>query len=441
MDVDVSRDPLRLLVATLLFLTVSRAHQHFGWLGALQPADLLTAGALVFAVINRKSLAMGNVNSTWFPKAMAGLALLAVLSVPFALSMGTAGSFVLDVLIKVFIFVGLVLVTVRHPGDLKLYLWSFVLACGFLVYLSVFVFSLRQTGGVSRLGSMYTYDANGLGLVLSTGLPICLILLQNSAKRGKVLSTLILLGIGVSLARSGSRGGFLGLLAVGIMLLIVIRGVSIPKRLGFVGIVAAGLFIAAPQGYWQQMETLTEPTEDYNWTDPYGRKAVAERGIGYMWDNPVTGVGVGNFPRAEGLVAEVSQERKAASQGYRWTAAHNSFVQVGGELGIPGLLLFCTLVFGGAISMYRLRKRLPPGWRSAGGTPGLLYDLALYLPVSFIGFAVTAFFLSFAYSSIIYLLCVFAACTLIGVRQVYRQQSVQGTRDPRSPPLPWRQAS
>ena len=417
-DRKLSRDPLRLLVAVLIFLTVSRAHQHYGWLGALQPADFLFVGALGLALVKRRTLSLGNLTATWHVKALGGLGVLAVLSVPFALSMGTAGSFVVEVLFKVFASMALILVTMRHPGDLKLYLWSYVLACGFLVYLSVSVFSLQQTGGMYRLGSLYMYDANGLGLVLSTGLPLCLVLFQNSAKVGKITSGLILLGIGVSLARSGSRGGFLGLLAVGIMLLIVIRGISIPKRIGFVGVVAAGLFLAAPQGYWNQMETLTEPTEDYNWTSPYGRKAVAKRGLGYMLDNPVTGVGVGNFPRAEGLLAEVSQQRKAAGQGYRWTAAHNSYVQIGAELGIPGLILYCVLLFGGAWGLYRLRKRLPRGWRSAGGTPGLLYDLALYLPVSYVGFAVTATFLSFAYHSIFYLLTIFAVGTYLGVRQI-----------------------
>lgn len=441
MDVEISRDPLRLVVAGLIFMTVSRAHQHYGWLGAIHPADLLFAGAIGIALIKGRTLSLGHLTATWHAKAIWGLGALAVLSVPFALSMGTAGSFVIDVLIKVFLFLALILVTMRHPGDLKLYLWSYVLACGFLVYLSVSVFSLSQTGGMSRLSGLYMYDANGLGLVLSTGLPLCLVLFQNSAKLGKITSGLILLGIGVSLARSGSRGGFLGLLAVGIMLLIVIRGVSIPKRVGFVGVVAAGLFLAAPQGYWQQMETLTEPTEDYNWTSPYGRKQVAKRGMGYMLDNPVTGVGVGNFPRAEGLLAEVSQQRKMAGQGYRWTAAHNTYVQIGAELGLPGLILYGVLLFGGAFGLYRLRKRLPQAWRSAGGTPGLLYDLALYLPVSYVGFAVTATFLSFAYHSIFYLLTTFAVGTYLGVRQIARHYAAERAVPVRVTDQRWRRAS
>lgn len=440
-QVEISRDPLRLLVAGLIFITVSRAHQHFGWLGALHPGDLLFFGAAAYAIFDRKAVSLSNLTSTWPPKVVMGLWLLGAVSVPFALSVTSSGNFLVYVYLKVLLFFTVVLVSIRHPGDLKLFLWSYALACGFLVYLSVFAFDLRQTGGMSRLSSLHMYDANGLGLVLSTGLPLCVVLFQNSSGVGKITSALLLLGIGVSLARSGSRGGFLGLLAVGLALLIVVRGVSVSERVGFVGVVAAGLFLASPQGYWQQMKTLTEPTEDYNWTSPYGRKAVAERGLGYMLDNPATGVGIGNFPRAEGLLAEVSQSRKATGRGYRWTAAHNSYIQVAGELGIPGLLLFCTLVVGGGVGMYRLRRRLPRGWRSAGGAPGLVYDLALYLPVSFVGFAVTATFLSFAYHSIIYLLAIFASATYLAARQVAsRESAVRDTvRDADRPP--WRRAS
>mgnify|MGYP006286095829 CR=1 FL=1 len=422
-ELEVSRDPLRLMVAALIFLTVSRAHQHFAWIGALQPLELLFLGSAGYAVFGDRAVSLENLTSYWPPRVVMGLGAVAALSVPFAISAPAAGSFFINAYLKVLLVFFLTVVAVRHPGDLKLFVWSYVLACGFLVFLSVFVFGLSQSGGMARLGGLYTYDSNGLGLVLSTGLPLCVVLFQNSGRHGKIAAALILLGIGVSLARSGSRGGFLGLLAVGIMLLIVVRGVSVAKRVGFVGVVVAGLFLASPQGYWEQMQTLTEPTEDYNWTSPYGRKAVAERGLSYMLDNPATGVGVGNFPRAEGVLSEIAQQRQATGQGYRWTAAHNSWVQVAGELGIPGLVLFCALVFGSTIGMYRLRKRLPRGWRSAGGKPGFLYDLALYLPASLVGFAVTCTFLSFAYHDIIYMLTVFVTGTYVGVRQIARRQA------------------
>ena len=48
-------------------------------------------------------------------------------------------------------------------------------------------------------------------------------------------------------------------------MLFALRQVPVMKRVGFVLAVGVVLAIAAPPGYWEQMQTLTSPTEDYNW--------------------------------------------------------------------------------------------------------------------------------------------------------------------------------
>lgn len=414
------RDLLRLALAVLIFLAIGRAHQHFGFIGAVRPALVLFLVGLAYAVASPSSVRWDNAWKTWPARLVAALAALACLSIPFGISIGNAGTFFLFAYSKVVLTFFLLLVAVRGTRDLYLFVWAYVLGCGFLVYVAMFIFSLRPAGGVMRLAGLYMYDANDLGVVLSAGIPLCVVLFRNSGRWGQVLSGTILLGIGASLARSGSRGGFLGLLAVGIALLFLLRNISVAKRVGVVAVVAAGLFVTAPQGYWDQMRSLTEPTEDYNWTSPYGRKAVAERGLGYMLDHPVLGVGVGNFQRAEGVLAEVSRQRAQMGVGYRWTAAHNSFIQAGAEMGIPGLLLFCALVFGPIVGLTRLRQRMSRAWRRVGPEHRFLYDMATFLPVSLVGFAVAGFFVSFAYHDVLYILTVYVAATYLGVRRLVR---------------------
>lgn len=422
------RDPLRLILALLIFLAVGRAHQHFAFIGALSPALLLFLGGVGYAVLDPSSVRLENLWSSWPPKVVAALTVLACLSVPFGISMGSAGLFLLEGFAKVVLLFALLLVAVRNSRDLRVFVWAYVLACGFLVYISLFTFDLQSAGTLQRLSNLYYYDANDLGVVLTAGIPLCIVLFQNSGKVGRVASGTILLGIGASLARSGSRGGFLGLIAVGVALLFLLRNVSVAKRGAAVVAMAAGLFVMAPQGYWQQMESLTEPTEDYNWTSPYGRKAVAERGLGYMMDHPVFGVGVGNFPRAEGLLAEVSRQRARMGIGYRWTAAHNSFLQAGAEMGMPGLVLFCSLVFGSMLGLGRLRRRLPDRWRRLSSEHRFLYDIATYLPVSMIAFSVAGFFVSFAYHDMLYVLVVFVAGTYVCVRGLNRRARAVSAR-------------
>src|SRR5207247_5939309 len=84
----------------------------------------------------------------------------------------------------------------------------------------------------------------------------------------------------------------------------------------------------------------------------------------YMLDYPVFGIGIGNFSRAEATISEKAR-LAPRGKGIRWTAPHNSFVEVGAELGGPGLLLFSSLVFGGIWGMARLQRRLP-----RSGAPG-----------------------------------------------------------------------
>jgi hypothetical protein len=145
-------------------------------------------------------------------------------------------------------------------------------------------------------------------------------------------------------------------------------------------LVAAILLMTASDQYWQQMSTITSDT-DYNQTAETGRLQIWSRGIGYMLQNPVLGLGPGNFQTAEGTLSPLA-ERQQFGIGVRWNAPHNSFVQIAAELGIPGLR------------------------RSAALTPALTASL--------LGFVVGSFFLSLAYSEMLYTLVALS----VGVQKV-----------------------
>ena len=139
-------------------------------------------------------------------------------------------------------------------------------------------------------------------------------------------------------------------------LLLFGRGVSLGKRIVTIAVVAIGLGIWAPQGYWRQMQSILSPKQDYNYTSKDGRKEVAKRGIGYMLARPVFGLGIGNFEKAECSISEKALNTPAG-HGIRCLPPHNSFVQAGAELGVPGLILWASIPL--------LRHRLP----AAAGPP------------------------------------------------------------------------
>jgi O-antigen ligase len=400
-------------------LNVSRFNSHFPALNALRPALLLAIATAAFAFLNPSFLAKTHVLDSLQGKTILGLGIMASLSTVFGISMGGSALFMITEYSKVLITAFLIIAAIRHGGDLLLFAWAYVIATGILVWMAWFVFEVSTFGSkVARLSNLYTFDANDLGLVLLIGLVLSLLTFQSSKLPGKIVSVTVMLGVGATIARSGSRGALIGLVVVAVTLLIMMKTVPLHKRLLTVGAVVLSLVLAAGPGYWEQMRTMLSPKEDYNWTSTTGRKETLKRGIGYMIQHPVFGLGISNFGRAECLDTE--SERAAQSQligiGVKCTSPHNTWLQAGTELGVPGLGLWVLLTFGTVVGMNRLRRKLPRAWSRGDPESRFLYAASVYLPVAMIAFMASSTFLSFAWIDIAYILAGFA----VGLQQAAR---------------------
>jgi O-antigen ligase len=425
-------DPFRLFLVVLTVITISRIHQHYPIVARLRPALLMTAAAAIYAYLNPKKMAAGNLLQTWPARVIAAFGVLACLSVPFGISIGGAGSFILQDYSKTLVFALLIVVAVRNARDLYAFIWAMTISTGILVWMALFVFGLSNKGSQAmRLSNLYTYDANDVGLMVLVGLGFVLLALQTARGWRKLACAAILVGIGATIARTGSRGAFVGALAVGLALLFLLRGVSPAKRVGFVLVATLALVLWAPQGYWDQMRTITSPTADYNWTARDGRKEVFKRGIGYMLDYPIFGIGIGNFHKAECFISDKAKNRLPGT-GIRCSAAHNSWLEAGAELGIPGLLLWAGTIFGGMGAMMRLRRRIPRAWLKRGDAEQRFLALApTYLLVSLVGFAVSSFFVSFAWMDPLYVILACMAGLYVAVdRKVQELATAQASLAP-----------
>ncbi len=418
-----SLDPLRLALLALTVMTVSRVHQHFDFIAQLRPALLLVAVTGFYAVANPKLLVRGSLLRTWPAKVILALAAVACLSTLFGLSIGRSGSYIIENYSKVIVYAFLLIAAIRCTRDLATFVWGYVIGCGGLAWLSLFVFGLTQSEGDSmyRLNDLYTFDANDVGCVMMIGLALTLLAFQTSRGRARWFAGLVMVGIGATIAKTGSRGAFVGVVVVGIYLLFLLKHISPVKRIAFVAVVAIALILSAPPGYWEQMKTLAKPTQDYNWSDQEGRVQIAKRGMGYMFKRPFFGVGIYNFQLAEGTISDKARYHVPGTP-ILWSAPHNSYIQVGAELGIPGLTLWLTLIFGGIYSIHRLRSRLPRHWARGDPEERFLYLTAMYLPVALVGFAVTAFFVSFAFLDPIYIVAALMTGLYISVEKKLRTQ-------------------
>lgn len=431
-----TRDPLRVALFLLTILTISRVHESYPILSKLRPALLLVLASVGYAYLYPRYLTRANILKLWPIRCVVILAVLACCSTAFGISLGGSASFILDSYAKTLAYGFLIALSIRQVRDLYTFVWAYVVGCGVLAFLSIFVFGITKASNsyVTRLNNLNTYDSNDLGVVMMVGMPLAMLLL--SVERGvrRWLVMLVLLGIAATMARSGSRGGFLGFIAVALAALFMVRGVSPARRITILLVGMFTLAVSAPPGYWRQMSTIMTPEEDYNYSDRDGRKAIMQRGLGYMQQYPVFGLGIDNFNRAECTISP-KLESVGMNDPLKCVSPHNSYVQAGAELGVGGLITFAALVFGGIYAPLRLGRRLPKGWRRGSRPERFLFNATSFFAVAMVGFAVTSFFVSFAWRDPIYLMASLLAGLYISVRGQLSQSNMPATAE-ESPTVP-----
>jgi O-antigen ligase len=270
---------------------------------------------------------------------------------------------------------------------------------GAAVYCAVILVRF-DVGADGRLGSLVYYDGNDIGMLLVCTLPLCVYFARHASNAVyKLMSLGIALLFMYTIAKTGSRGAFLGLLAVGAYILLTFRTIQPSIRMGVVAVCAGLLVLVASTKFWSHMETLLNPTADYNWVgnDDQGRMSIWKRGIQYAEARPLTGVGVASFNIAEGTISPLAR-RQEYEKGLKWSSPHNSFIQVLAEMGLFGIVLFVAMLvvaFRAAVRLARASNRRNRKARRYG-------ELARAHVAAIAGYSVAGFFLSQAYAPYLY---------------------------------------
>ena len=90
--------------------------------------------------------------------------------------------------------------------------------------------------------------------------------------------------------------------------------------------------------------------------------------------------------------------RNSPTKARTWSSPHNSFLQVGAELGIPALVVFITTILGALL----LAGRLARDASARGGPERATAALARAQGALLVGYVVSGFFLSQAYAPFLY---------------------------------------
>jgi O-antigen ligase len=400
---------LLVCLAAYILFAVGRIHQVFPALDVVRPVALTGALAIAFLAFDQRGDRRLNLVTRGTGRWLLALLAWMALSIPTSLVLSESFGQVVGNFSKTVVIFFVVAAAVRGGRDLErlagAYLFGAVLYAGVVL--------VRFDVGVTdwRLGRLYYYDANDFATFAVTAMPMAIYFAHRG--RGLTVRLLALAGLGIlcaAFANSGSRGGFLALLATGLFILVRYSTIALSRRVVVMVIMLVGLLAVASERYWQQMGSILSDT-DYNKTDESGRVQIWKRGVGYMLSNPVFGVGANNFPVAEGRMSSMA-DRQQWGVGVRWNAPHNSFLQVGAENGVPGLFFFVAMIASALLALRRLATRPPPPGVSGHASPQLIQALT----ASLIGFVVGAFFLSLAYSELLYMLLAFA----VGAQKVAR---------------------
>lgn len=384
------------LAAVSILVRFSYLHETLTMLLGKRPFLLYVTGiptllALVFSGGLRRVFQESRPVLYWI-----GFTLWIAITIPFSTWPG--GSFhALTAYLKVGPFMLLVIAGMTTTWQqCKGVMWA-IAAAAYLNVLSARVFQSRGSDAgrlALDLGSGSIQNPNDFAAHLLLVLPFLLwvVLTRKSA----ILRLMSLLGIGYGMyvvLRAASRGAALAL-AVDLAFFCW-RGTT-RQRIAMLAVLPAAIAVmlmVVPEYAWTRMRVFSTASSAGNEiaVEAAGSAAARERllrkSFTYTIEHPLFGVGPGQF-----TTYDDSRERVEGGRG-NWLVAHNSFMQVASECGIPGLLLF----LGGIISSFRL---LNATYREARRRPNC-HDIRVAVfcvMLAMAGFCTAAAFLSLGYS-------------------------------------------
>lgn len=354
-------------------------------------------------------------------KAMTGLCLWAAAS---WLTLGAPIAWEKSPLLSYISFLLLLVITVSVVDSwprLEHVLWAVILAVGIAsLYIVREWQEYRHVYAHFRPGWV-TGDPNYFTASALVGLPLALAFCGRHTAWWKRLgaSGCVLLTL-VAIALAASRGGLLGLLAM--------AGWFAWKKRRLSLFVLAGALMLPPLLLWSRspLNRLLHPSAS-DVKSSNTRLALWEAGLRMVEQHPLTGIGLGQF---KSEVAQYAVGRKDLDH-----IAHDTYLALASEMGLPGILIYALMVGGAALTLARLRRATtaaaadapasrdrpppvfqdddeandsesPPGAHAPPATalPPWLADAVLGMQGAILGFSVSAIFLSAQYTKLFWLL-------------------------------------
>ncbi|UJX40728.1 O-antigen ligase family protein [Desulfovibrio sp. JY] len=296
----------------------------------------------------------------------------------------------LDEFLKVGILAILTVWAIADRKDYTFFFWGILASLAFDVLKNlVETQTLQAWVGIQGVAG-WINDSNDWALALAMGLPlfyVALALHWNRGWKARLIFGLAAIGALLTLTLTYSRGGFLAAVVSGLVFLLLDRK---PWRIVAVGaVMALVVSFYMPGSYVDRVKSIfgLEEKAASAWEKPVdegeeytGAERVYFWRIAYevMRDNPIKGVGWGNFIKEY-------ERRVSTTEG---AVAHNTWFQVGAEGGEITLLFYVLMIGWAMAAAFRAYLRA----RRAGDAWGALHGRGIL--AGMVAFCVGATFLS-----------------------------------------------
>lgn len=262
----------------------------------------------------------------------------------------------------------------------------------------------------------YIYNnANDLAALtlLTLGMAVSLVATSAIQNGRRVFAAVSIVFLVVVIFMTQSRGVFIGM-TLNFALPLLRSVIKKPSQIIYLVLIAAAVAYWTPASTWQRYAGITKlsSTSTISEADPEGSAEQRWEIQKVAWkiakDNPLFGVGLGVYPYAN---AKYSPELGARD-------THNTYLNLAAEVGLPGLLLWCALMFSTLGYVSRSRR--------AAGTDGLSLQF-IWMERAFRGYLIAALVgtysrLTFPYLILSVLWCA-ATVSLQKSQQASQQQS------------------
>ncbi len=285
-------------------------------------------------------------------------------------------------------------ITMTVIDSIKRLYWSCMVAIGSVAFASLYMLREWQRG-IAAYGEGYrpgwvVGDANYFTIAALAVMPIAFeLVLIGENKLQKAYAVVCTLLTFAAVTLGASRGGFLGIVLM--VFYLIARSRKPSRNLVVVFLVTLPFLIFAPNS---PVNRFFHPAGGDK--ESVNKHLIGwEAGLNMIRKNPLSGVGFGNYK------AVVTKYDKSGEVRLDPHVAHNAYLEIAAEMGIPAILVYWAFLGSAFYSAGKTRKRA-----LARGADQLA-ALALGCQASILGAGVGIFFVSGQYTRLLwFVLCV-----------------------------------